>query len=138
MPSGIESVCARASASVWSMMASIGASTRRAVALDQLDKAPLAGGEAVSCAAQIAHRAIGEAHIHADDVDDVVVELAGARWYFTMRDLQALGIDVGGDPVERAADVQPVRHAAGEARPACRRGRSASEKVRWLRWLPVM
>ena len=31
------------------------------------------------------------------------------------RNLQALGIDVGGDAIENAADVLPVRHAGGES-----------------------
>ena len=34
------------------------------------------------------------------------------------RDLQAFGVDVGGDAAERAADVRPVRHAAPRSRPA--------------------
>ena len=44
----------------------------------------------------------------------VVVDHA-AVVQFHDRDLQAFGIDVRGHAAERAADVEPMRHAAGEA-----------------------
>ena len=53
-------------------------------------------------------------HVHADDVDEVLVDLA-AVLIFQDRDLQPFGIDVGGHAAEQAADIDPMRHAAGEA-----------------------
>ena len=85
-----------------------------AVALDQLQKAPLAGLHRGDLRAQVAHGAARQPHILLDDVDQRVVDHA-AVVQFQDRDLQAFGIDVGGHAAERAADVEPVRHAAGEA-----------------------
>ena len=55
----------------------------------------------------------GQPHVDADDGKSVLVEHALAV-NLDDRELQALGIDVGGQAVEGAADVGPMRHAAGE------------------------
>ncbi len=108
-------VRARADASQWSMIERDRVEHRLApIAVEQLEKAPLAGLDRRDLRAQVAHRAARHAHVHADDVDDVLVDLAGLV-ELEERDLQPFGIDVGGHAAERAADVDPVRHAAGEA-----------------------
>ena len=49
-----------------------------------------------------------------DDVDQRFVRHA-AIMQFQDRDLQAFRKDIGGDAAKRAADIEPMRHAAGEA-----------------------
>ena len=85
-----------------------------AVALDQLEVAPLAGRDRHDLRAQVAERLLGQAHVHGDDVDQLLVDLAAAAVLHD-GDLDPLGVDVGRDRAERAAHVEPVRHAAGEA-----------------------
>ena len=58
--------------------------------------------------------AVRDAHVHADDVDEILIDHA-AVLVFQDRHLQAFGIDVRGHAAQRAADIDPVRHAAGEA-----------------------
>ena len=53
-----------------------------AVALEQFEKAPLAGLDRGHLGAQIAHRAVRHAHVHADDVDEILVDHAAAVQYF--------------------------------------------------------
>ena len=86
----------------------------RAVAVEQFEEAPLAGLHRGDLRAQVAHGARRQPHVHADDVEQVLVDLA-AVLILQDRDLDAFGIDVGGHAAEHAADVEPVRHAAGEA-----------------------
>ena len=85
-----------------------------AVALHQLQKAPLAGGDGGDLRAQVTQGPLGQAHVHGNDVNQVLVHHAGL---LVLDDghLDALGEDVGGDLAEAAAYVQPVRHAAGKA-----------------------
>ncbi len=86
-----------------------------AIAVEQLQEAPLAGLDRRHLCAQIAHRAAWDAHVDADDVDHVLVDLAGLV-ELEIGQLQALGINVGGHAAQGAADVDPVRHAAGKSR----------------------
>ena len=85
-----------------------------AVALDQFEETPLAGFHRRDLRAQIAHGAARQAHVLLDDVDQRLVDLA-AVVQFQDRDLQAFGKNVGRHAAERAADIEPMRHAAGEA-----------------------
>ncbi len=55
------------------------------------------------------------AHIHADDVDEILVDHARIL-VFQQRDLQPFGIDVAARAAQRAADIEPMRHAAGKPR----------------------
>ena len=84
-----------------------------AVALDQGEEAALAGANRGELGAEVAERAFRHADVHRDDVDQLPVELARAL-QLQDRNLQPLGVDVGGDALQRAADIEPVRHAAGE------------------------
>ena len=85
-----------------------------AVALDQLQEAPLAGLHRRDLRAQVAHGAAREPHVLADDVVERLVDDAAVVQLHD-RDLQAFREDVGAHAAEHAADVEPVRHAAGEA-----------------------
>jgi hypothetical protein len=58
---------------------------------------------------------VASRHVHLDDVEEFLVDHAFLL-AFHDRDLDAFGVDVGGDAAEISADVLPVRHAAGEAR----------------------
>ena len=80
---------------------------------DHLEEAPLAGLDRRDLGAEVAHRALGQAHVGLDDRDQLLVRHALAIDLHD-RHLQAFGVDVGRGAVERAADVGPVRHAAGE------------------------
>ena len=68
---------------------------------------------AVICARRSPMRALGQAHVHGDDVDEFLVDDACALILHD-RDLDAFGEDVRRDLAERAADIEPMRHAAGE------------------------
>ncbi len=85
-----------------------------AVALDQFEKTPLAGLHRRDLRAQIAHGAARQPHVLLDHLDQRLVGPA-AIVQFQDRDLQAFGENIGGDAAERAADIEPMRHAAGEA-----------------------
>ena len=52
-------------------------------------------------------------------------------------DLDTFGVDVGRDLTERAADIEPMRHAAGECDQLAL-VKTGIVKVKWLRWLPVV
>ena len=84
-----------------------------AVFPDHLEEAALAGLHRRDLGAEIAHRPLRQAHVGLDDRDQLLVRHAFAVDLHD-RHLQAFGEDVGGGAVERAADVGPVRHAAGE------------------------
>ena len=84
------------------------------VTIDQFEESALAGFHRRNLRAQIAHGAARQPHVLLDDLDQRFVGLA-AIVQFQNRDLQAFGKDVGGDAAQRAADVEPVRHAAGKA-----------------------
>ena len=57
------------------MIAAMASSTAlAAVAVEQFEEAPLAGLDRGDLRAQIAHRAVRHAHVHADDVDQVLVD----------------------------------------------------------------
>ena len=85
-----------------------------AVAFDQFEETPLAGLHRRDLRAQIAHGAARQPHVLLDHLDQRVVDLA-AIVQLQDRDLQAFGKNIGGHAAERAADVEPMRHAAGEA-----------------------
>ena len=101
------------------MIAVIGVEHRvAAVAVEQLQETPLAGLHRGDLRAQVAHGAARQPHILPDDVDQVSIDHA-AVLILEDRDLQPFGKDVGGHAAEHAADIEPMRHAAGERRPAC-------------------
>ena len=81
-----------------------------AVAVQQLGEASFAGAHRGELSPQVAHRPIGQMDVHLDDVDQVLVELA-APLELEDRDLEPLGVDVGGHPAQDASDIEPVRHA---------------------------
>jgi hypothetical protein len=84
------------------------------VAVEQFEVAPLAGLHRGDLGAQIADRARRQPHVDADDVDQVLIHLA-AILILDDRDLDAFRENVGAHAAKHAADVEPVRHAAGEA-----------------------
>ncbi len=81
--------------------------------LQHFEEAPLAGLHRGDLGAEVAHRALGQPHVVLDDRNQFLVDHALAV-HLHDRHLQAFGEDVGGGAVERAADVRPMRHAAGE------------------------
>ena len=85
-----------------------------AVTLDQLQEAPLAGLHRRDLRAQIAHGAARQPHVHLDHLDQRLVDHA-AIVILHDRDLQAFRKDVGAHAANQAADIEPMRHAAGEA-----------------------
>ena len=85
-----------------------------AVLADHVEEAPLAGLHRRDLGAEVAHGALRQPHVGADDRDQLLVRLA-APVDLHDRHLQAFGIDVRRALLQRAADVRPVRHAAREA-----------------------
>ena len=57
--------------------------------------------------------AVAPSHIHEDEFFDLLIQDARLvvlhKW-----DLQALGIDVGRDPIEHPPNILPVRHASAK------------------------
>ncbi len=81
-----------------------------AVFLDELQESALAGLDRSDLRPQVADGAIRDPHVHANDLEQFLVQFAGAI-HLHDRHLQAFGIDIRRDPAERAADVLPMRHA---------------------------
>ena len=85
-----------------------------AVTLDQLDITPFAGANRRELSPQVAHGTVGEADIRLDNIDDFLVHHARAL-IFDDRQLEPFRINIGGNAVQCAADIRPVRHAAGKS-----------------------
>ena len=85
-----------------------------AIAVDQFEETPLAGFHRRDLRAQIAHGAARQPHVLLDDVDQRFVDLA-AIVQFQNRDLQAFRENIRRHAAERAADIEPMRHATGKA-----------------------
>ena len=83
------------------------------VAFDELQETPLAGLHRGDLRAQVAHGPARQADILPDDVDHGLIDHA-AVLIFEDRDLQSFGKDIGAHAAENAADIEPMRHAAGE------------------------
>src|SRR5439155_6015992 len=83
------------------------------VALDELEEAAFAGFHRGDLRAQIAHGPARQAHILPDDIDHGRIH-APPVLIFEDRDLQSFRKNVGAHAAEDAADIEPVRHAAGE------------------------
>src|SRR6516165_12000457 len=83
------------------------------VAVQQLKKPPLAGFHSSYLCAKVPHRARRQANIHANDVEEILIDLA-AILVLHNRDLDALRVDIRGHAAKYATDVEPMRHAAGK------------------------
>ena len=94
-------------------MANSGERFHAAITRQQFAKASLACCDGGDLRAQIAHGSVGIPDIHADDLDEVLVDHARLLILHD-GDLDPLGIDIGGDAAERAAHIWPMGHAAGE------------------------